>query len=188
MKTWHHILLGVLLGLLISAVVYFSAVPPRGTPITLQAAPTPAPIVVDISGAVQRPGIYSMPRGSRTNEVIVAAGGVTLSADMANVNLAQLIRDGEKIHIPNIGDQSYAPISQNRGSGDTSDIAFPINLNTASLADLEALPGIGASRAQDIINYRETNGAFLIIEDIQKVPGIGPGTFERLRTLITVDN
>jgi competence protein ComEA len=187
MKTWQNILLGIILGLLLSAIIYLVAVPPKGTPISLNTAPTTAPLIIDISGAVNQPGIYALPRSSRISDAIAAAGGTLDSAIVDSLNLAQPIRDGEKIHILEIGENA-PPAPAQSGNLEIPHIIFPINLNTASQSELETLPGIGAARAQDIRNYREVNGDFQAIEDIQKVPGIGPATYERIRMLITVDS
>jgi len=188
MKTWQHVLLGVLLGLILGAVIYLVAVPPQGTPIYLHDAPTPSPLIIDISGAVISPGVYILPRESRVQDAIVAAGGFSSSADQSKINLAHFIRDGEKIYIPQIG-EAIPEIPSNIEEQNTAlSTEYPINLNTAFAEDLEMLPGIGESRAKDIISYREQNGPFLSIEEIQKVPGIGPGIFENIRSLITVSD
>jgi competence protein ComEA len=186
-KTWQHILLGTLLGLLFSAVIYLTAVPPKGKPFLLQAAPTPSPYVIFVSGAVKHPGVYSLPPSSRIADAIEAAGGMLETADTSQINLALQIRDSDKINVPYQGEESAVPPADNSGELLNSIPSLPININSASQIVLETLPGIGATRARDIILYRETNGEFETIEDLQKVTGIGPVTYERLRSLITVD-
>jgi competence protein ComEA len=189
MKTWHSILLGTLLGLLCSAAIYLIAVTPKGTPIVLEPAPTPGPLVIHISGAVHQPGVYALPRGSRVSDAISAAGGALDTADADLINLALQIGDGDRINVPVEGEVSAVPMLLPMGSGSVqeSTASMPININTASQTELESLPGIGETRAQDIIRYRETNGAFQSIEDLQKVAGIGAATFDRLRSLISTD-
>jgi competence protein ComEA len=188
MKTWQHILLGIILGLLFSAVVYLVAVPPKGTPISLEPFSTPGPITIYIHGSVQQPGVYTLPHISRLSEAVEAAGGMLDTADTSSINLAQRLNEGENIRIPSIEDRVVVQAIQSNGADEKPELTFPININTAAQADLETLPGIGVTRAKDIITYRETNGPFLTIDEIQEVPGIGPATFERLRPLISVAN
>jgi competence protein ComEA len=188
MKTWQHILLGVILGWLFCAVVYLIAVPPKGTPVTLIPLSTPGPITVYIHGDVQQPGVYTLPHTSRLSNAVEAAGGMLDTADTSSINLAQSLHDGENICVASIEDKAMIQVNQGTGTDEKSEPGFPININTASQADLEALPGIGVTRAKDIIAYRETNGPFLTIDEIQKVSGIGPATYERLQTLISVSN
>jgi competence protein ComEA len=188
MKTWQHILLGIILGLLFSAVVYLVAVPPKGTPISLEPLSTPGPITVYIHGSVQQPGVYTLPHISRLSDAVKAAGGMLDTADTSSINLAQSLKEGENIRIPSKEDRVVVPAIQGNGTDEKSVSTSPININTATQADLETLPGIGVTRAKDIITHRETNGPFLTIDEIQKVPGIGPATFERLRPLISVAN
>jgi competence protein ComEA len=188
MKPWQHILIGILVGLLCGAVIYWVASPPRGTAIVLLPPPTPGPIMIDIGGAVIRPGVYALPLGSRVNDAITAAGGMDSEAAGDLVNLAHVLRDGEKIHIPYLvaGDAGQVlPVGNQNPSGKNQKL---VNINTADQVELETLPGIGASRALDIINYRETHGAFLTLDDLIKVPGIGPVTLERIRLQITVEH
>jgi competence protein ComEA len=187
MKTWQHILLGTLLGLLCGAVIYLTAVPPKGKPILLQAAPTPSPFVIFVTGAVNHPGVYSLPRSSRIADAIEAAGGMLDTADITPINLALHIRDGDRINVPYEGEESAVPPAAFSGDLQNSNITHPININSASQAILETLPGIGPARARDIILYREMNGNFASIEDLQKVTGIGEATFERLRSFVSVD-
>jgi competence protein ComEA len=187
MKTWQHILLGTLLGLLCGAVIYLTAVPPKGKPILLQAAPTSSPFVIFVTGAVNHPGVYSLPRSSRVADAIEAAGGTLDTADTKLINLALHIRDGDRINVPYEGEKSAVPPAGYSGDLQNTTTSYLININSASQTILETLPGIGATRAREIILYRETNGDFKSIEDLQKVTGIGEATLERIRSLITVD-
>lgn len=189
MKTWQHILLGVLIGIVLTAVFVIVASPPRGTAVTLMPAPTLAPLLVQVDGAVKNPGVYNLPRESRVREAIQAAGGYTGEASSDSINLAARIKDGEKIVIPSTSSPSIPEASS---SNSLESRVAPIssgmvNLNSATSAELETLPGIGQTRAGDIISYRESHGGFKSIEEIQEVNGIGPATFERLKDLITIE-
>ena len=131
---------------------------------------------------MQRSGIYELPPGSIVEDAIEAAGGSTADADLGRINLALELQDHQQVYVPRQGEVNPPP-SVSGGSGQSGGL---IDINTASAAELEALPGIGPSTAQKIIAYREANGPFAAIEDIQNVPGIGPATFEGLKDRITV--
>jgi competence protein ComEA len=192
MKPWQNILLGVFFGLLAGALVLLISSRPRGAAITLPPLPTPAPLVVHISGAVAREGMYALPSNSRLDDVIQAAGGLLPSADVERVNLAARLSDGQKIIIPVAGATAEtgepAATGPERGNAviEVAGQSSLININTATLEELDRLPGIGESKAADIIAYREKNGLFTAIEEIQNVPGIGPKIFETIQTLITI--
>lgn len=137
-------------------------------PPTLTPAPsaTPAPLMVYVTGAVTLPGqIWTLPPGSRVIDALAAAGGLTAAADPDRVNPAALVRDGDQVHVPE------------RGTGMV--LATPglliVNVNRATADELAALPGIGPTLAAEIIAYREANGAFSSLIDLDAVPGIGPG-------------
>lgn len=191
MKTWQHILLGIFIGIALAAAFMLIASPPRGNPVTLLPAPTLAPILIQVDGAVKNPGVYSLPRESRVRDAIESAGGYSEKASANSVNLAARIKDGEKIIVPS---SDSTPIPANAAGASTNldsrAVSLPtglVNLNTATASELETLPGIGQTRAGDIITYREAHGGFKSIEEIQEVSGIGPATFERLKDLITVE-
>ena len=151
---------------------------------------TPGPIRVYISGAVASPDVYTVPPGAILRDLLNAAGGTAADADLNALNLAAVLRDGDHIHVPRIGESpTSAPVSQN-GSGAGASLPLPgglININTASQAELESLPGIGPAIAGRIITYREANGPFASIEAVQDVSGIGPAIFDQIKALITVD-
>lgn len=159
--------------------------PTPAPPPTAVPTPTPVPLMVYVSGAVARPDVYALPQGSRVKQAIEAAGGFLPEADEARVNLALPLYDGQQVHVPRVGEASLPPAASGGGTTGASS-QNPVNINTASLADLEALPGIGPALAQRIIDFRQANGQFERIEDIKHVRGIGDATFESLREYITV--
>ena len=197
MKQALYVLMGVLAGFLLAGVVFFISRLPSGETIALQPAPTLAPIAVDVTGAVTRPGLYKFPEGSRVQDAIDAAGGLLADADIMAINLAARLEDGQRLDIPyNSGADpaaTEAPAFSFSSPDDTSSDATQepsstelIDINTATLEQLDTLPGIGKTTAQKIIDYRATNGPFATIEDILQVSGIGPSTFDNIKDLITV--
>ena len=190
MKTWWLLAVGIIGGLLGSGLIYLTSSQPRGEGITLLPPPTSAPIVVHIVGAVLEPGVYSLPTNSRQQDAIEAAGGFLPEANPQALNLAAPLQDGDRIVVPTIPSDPPTPVTNPSKSTivELPSSSTLININTASQADLENLPGIGPVKAQTIIAYRESNGFFGLIEDIQNVPGIGPKTFENLKSLITVED
>ncbi len=189
MKTWVQIFTTVLIGLLAAGLLFLVNSPPRGEGLVLRPAPTEAPMLVHVSGAVQNPAVYAMDIGSRVKDAIDLAGGFLDNAFIYNLNMAQSLSDGDKISVSFISDPDQPTLDPEsfQDSGQI-EIVFPINLNTATQIELEALPVIGPAKAQDILTYRETHGDFSSIEQIQNVYGIGPSTFEQVKDLITVDN
>lgn len=183
MKPWQLVLLGVFFGLISGAVVLIISSAPRGTPVLLAELPTPAPLTVDVSGAVANPGVYRLVPGSRVEDAVTAAGGFHENADRESVNLAARLQDGQKLHIPEIIVTGSLPERSVSISDSANGI---ININTATLDMLDGLPGIGETKAREIIDYREKNGWFKVIEEIQNVPGIGPGIFENIKELISI--
>jgi len=189
MKPWQIILMGIFMGLIFSAAIFLISSLPRGNAIQLNPVPTQGPIKVYVVGAVKNPGVYSLPRHSRVDDAVKAAGGLDPTADETAINLAAQVSDGVKIIIPSIRNNppdsgTIAPSPETVEQQPS--IENPININTASLEQLDLLPGIGTTRAGDIIKYRNNNGPFTSIEAIQKVPGIGQTTFDEIKDLITV--
>jgi competence protein ComEA len=185
LKAFYPTFIGVLIGLVLGGLLWIVVRTPRGESVSLQPPATQAPMVVDVSGAVPRPGVYDLPDGSRVKDAVQAAGGFLASADKATINLAAPLEDGQKLEIPFISGLEPTPISV--ASTDNGGVPGPlIDINTATLEELDTLPGIGPTLAQAIIDYREQNGPFLSIEDIMFVEGIGPAKFELIKALITV--
>jgi len=143
-------------------------------------------LFIHVLGAVRRPGLFELRDGARVIDVVAAAGGLAPTADPAGVNLARLVSDGEQLYIPRVGEAQPGPPPGVAPPGRAGAVAGgKINLNSASMADLETLPRIGPAMAQRIIDYREANGRFASIEDLRNVTGIGDKTFEGLKELIT---
>ena len=143
-------------------------------------------ITVDVKGAVKSPGIYDLPVGSRVNDAVQKAGGLTEQADSKSLNLAQKVSDEALVYVPTKGE---AAASQQTVSGTASSTSKEkkINLNKASLEELKQVKGLGGKRAQDIIDHREANGKFKSVDELKKVSGIGAKTIEKLKDYVTVD-
>ncbi len=194
MKNALYVLLGVMAGFVLAGVLVFVSRAPAGNAITLQPAPTDAPIAVHVIGAVPRPGLYEFPEGTRIQDAIDAAGGLLAEADSASLNLAALLEDGQQLNIPyKVGSDPalnattlVLPSSTTATPAANPDIDL-IDINIATLEELDSLPGIGPTTAQKILDYRTTNGPFAAIEDIMNVSGIGPSTFEDIKDQITVN-
>lgn len=137
-------------------------------------------LVVDVAGQVRRPGLYKLPAGSRVDDAIAAAGGGTRKAQLDGVNLAAPIADGEQIVVPASGAGGVAADSSPAGSSPSA----PLDLNSATLEQLEALPGIGPVTAQKILDYRQQHGAFHSVSELEGVPGIGPAHIAQLKGLV----
>ena len=162
-------------------------------------------VVVYLCGAVMEEGLFSLESGSRVGDALELAGGYAEDAARGYVNLARILSDGEKIYFPTEkelekelensawqeagtdGDGSAADMTSDKSSNGTAETGDKrVNINTAGISELTTLPGIGESRAKDILDYREKNGGFKKPEDLMKVPGIKEGTFNKLKDLIKV--
>ena len=192
-KALLYIAYGVVCGLLGAGIAYLASRPPRGTPIQLSPPPTPHLWIIQISGAVTRPGVYELPAESRVRDAVQAAGGLLPEADTSRINLAARLSDGQSIVIQTSNSLTTPPAQRGEPLSVTiepSPSQDPpvrvININTAALEELDELPNIGPVIAQRIIDYRALNGPFTVIEEIMKVEGIGEEIFDEIKDLITV--
>ncbi|MBR0426820.1 MAG: helix-hairpin-helix domain-containing protein [Clostridia bacterium] len=172
-------------------------------------------MAVHVTGEVKNPGVVKVKQGSRIEDIIKAAGGLTENADITDVNLAYVVEDGMKIRIPSNDDEEFNKdrngeagngeesrqeentkneyITQDSGKvvivndySNSESLSSVININTANENELEELPGIGPSLASRIVEHRNQNGKFKVIEDIKNVTGIGDSKFEKIKNLIKV--
>lgn len=147
-------------------------------------------IIIHIAGAVQKEGILKMEEGSRVADAIEKAGGLKENASTKNVNLAYMIEDGQKIYIPTIEEDQEDEIavitSGEFGENETKEKSKIVNINTATIDELQEIPGIGESTAQKIITYRKENGKFTKIEDLKNVSGIGEAKFNQMKEYISI--
>jgi competence protein ComEA len=156
---------------------------------------------VQVAGEVAHPGVYRLSPGSRVFEALLLAGGTTEDADRDAVPLAAVLRDGARVVVPKKGEPGEASagaggvdapvLSPSPGEGGSSSEqggtgGALVSLNSASLEELDSLPGVGPKTAQQIISYRESHGGFRSVEELDEVPGIGQATLERLRPLVTL--
>lgn len=156
-----------------------------------ESAAEPEIIKVDVKGAVKSPGIFTAQAGDRVIDLISAAGSFTEKADTDKVNFAQIIEDQMVIYVPEIGEEDKGNL-ENIQVGTSGDAVTKgtsgglVNLNTATQEDLQTLTGIGPSKANAILEYRESIGKFKEVDELKQVTGIGDKTFERLRDSISV--
>ena len=157
------------------------SVPP---PVHVARAAAPAKaaqLFVDVVGAVRRPGLYRVPDGARVADAVRRAGGPTPKAQLELVNLAARVADGEQVVVPRRGVVgAVAPA----GGGGSAAPAGPVHLNSATLEQLDALPGVGPVTAQKIVAYRQQHGGFGSVDELDAVPGIGPARLADLRNLV----
>jgi len=154
--------------------------PAPALPVAALPLPTPSPagIVVDVGGRVRRPGLVTLSPGARVADAIRAAGGVVRASDLALVNLAALVSDGQLLLI---GVAGAAP-----ADGGVGGSSGPLNLNTATVDALDGLPGIGPVLAQRIVDWRSAHGSFHSVKDLDQVSGIGPSIYAEISPLVTV--
>jgi competence protein ComEA len=151
---------------------------------------SPAVVVVDVAGAVTHPGVYELPSGSRTQAAILAAGGPVPDADLAALNLAAPLTDGQQVYVSVVGapprvapPPGPSPPGSAAGAAAT---AGPVDINRATAEQLDALPGIGPATAQAIVEHREANGPFASVDQLEAVRGIGPAKLDAIRDLVTL--
>ncbi|HFI0586731.1 TPA: helix-hairpin-helix domain-containing protein [Streptococcus suis] len=149
----------------------------------------PSQLVVDVKGAVAKPGLYTLEADARVNDAVDAAGGLTSQADPKSINLAQKLSDEAVVYVAS-KDENISVVASTTTSSAMSQEeknTSLVNLNTATEADLQTISGIGAKRAADIIAYREANGRFKSVDDLNNVSGIGDKTMESIRPYVTVE-
>ncbi|HFI0259590.1 TPA: helix-hairpin-helix domain-containing protein [Streptococcus suis] len=154
-----------------------------------EASEEPTQLVVDVKGAVAKPGLYTLEADARVNDAVEAAGGLTSQADPKSINLAQKLSDEAVVYVAS-KDENISVVASTTASSAMSQeekSTSLVNLNTATEADLQTISGIGAKRAADIIAYREANGGFKSVDDLNNVSGIGDKTMESIRPYVTVD-
>ncbi len=153
------------------------------TPVSTTLAATGDVVVVHVDGAVRFPGVHELRVGDRVADAVDAAGGLTALADRRQINLAQLVADGQRIWVPVEGEE-VAVIVGAGGDGGGGGAGGPVSLSTAPPSVLETLPGIGPSLAAAIAEHRDREGPFATIDDLLAVPGIGPAKLDALRGLV----
>jgi competence protein ComEA len=142
-------------------------------------------LIVDVSGRVRKPGVYSLDKGSRAIDALNLAGGALPGVNLGDINLAHLLFDGEQIIVgaPRV---TFSSGSRSAPKAKAPTAASPLSLNSATLAQLDTLPGIGPVMANRIFAYRKSNGPFTLIDDLKKVSGIGDATFAEISKLVRV--
>lgn len=175
-----------------------SATMPSGSPSPWSGLPAGLPSAVPsassgdgrlrvyVIGQVKRPGVVTLPAGSRVEDAVDAAGGATRKADLTAVNLARPVADGEQVYLPRPGEEP--PVAAGPGPSSAASVpgaaAGPLDLNAATLAQLDELPGVGPVLAQRILEYRQQRGRFAAVDELGDVSGIGDATLEKLRPLV----
>jgi competence protein ComEA len=155
---------------------------PAATASTPTGAAPGGEVVIDVVGAVGRPGLYHLPQGARIADAVARAGGATRKADLAAVNLAAPVADGEQVVVPRRGAAGGAVAAP--GAAAPGAAQGPVHLNTATLEQLDGLPGVGPVTAQKILDYRTEHGAFQSVDELDAIAGIGPARLDTLRDLV----
>jgi len=156
---------------------------PAAAPAGRAAAPTRPEVVVHVVGAVRRPGLYRLAQGKRIADAVARAGGPTRRADESAVNLAAPLADGQQVVVPARPPPTSAAAGTGPAGGETAP-GGPVHLNTATLDQLDALPGVGPVTAQKILDYRQAHGAFSSVDELDAIAGIGPARLESLREVV----
>jgi competence protein ComEA len=207
-RPWALVAAVVGVAALVGMAVVFVLQPPAGPPPALTlpradagsaAAPSgPAPsttagmVTVHAAGAVASPGVYALPAAARVADVLLAAGGSLPDADLDRINLATRVDDGDRVYVPRRGEIVPPPEGSglaggtSTAAGPSTTASGPIDLNAATIEQLDTLPGIGPATAQAIVSYRNRHGRFRSVTELLEVPGIGPSKLEAIRTLVRV--
>lgn len=152
--------------------------------ISLPKTPTaPAVIVIDVAGKVLKPGVYKLDQGARAIDALTAAGGAKSGVDLSDINLAHILSDGEQIIV---GAPKVFATTSRSSKTKAKSVSGPININSATSAQLDSLPGVGPVMANRIISYRQKNGLFKSIDELRKVPGMGASKFAEIQSQIKI--
>jgi len=143
-------------------------------------------IIVDLKGAVTKPGIFRLKLGSRVDDAIKLAGGFKSGADRNKVNLAEKVKDEMVIYVPKIGEETAGNMQESSITNDAEEDKETIDVNHATIEELQNIPGIGPSKAKNIVEYIEMNGPFTSIEQLDEVNGIGTKSLEQMRPFILI--
>jgi competence protein ComEA len=177
----------------VGALVGATSAPSASAPSAVADEPSPAAasttvVVVDVAGKVRRPGLYHLPDGARVDDAITAAGGARHGVDLSSLNLAARLIDGQQIAVGRPGAVAAAPAAAGAEGSDPSAAtsSAPVALNTATIEQLETLPGVGPVTAQKILDWRSANGSFTSVDQLRDVSGIGDVRFAELHDLVTV--
>jgi len=186
MKKKYYKLLVLSLALLALAVsgIYNELVVKADSEVEITNSDDDMELVVHISGLVENEGVYNMKLGSRVGELIEASGGLKINADVINVNLAEQLKDGQKVYIPSIEKTTTKSVEDNSNSEDTSGKIISLTLeefNVFSQIELEKLPGVGPVLAKNIYNYRNKNGSFMNVDELTNVSGIGEKKLDAIK-------
>ncbi len=160
---------------------------PTAAPVpTASPEPTPSAAVVHVAGAVVTPGLVTVEGVARVADVVAAAGGPAADADLDRVNLAALVADGDRIWVPRLGETDAPEVVSGPSPSTDETPAGPVDVNSASLDELDSLPGVGPATAAAIVAERERIGGFTAVDELIEVPGIGPAKLEQLRDLVRI--
>jgi competence protein ComEA len=170
---WRHAAAGAPAPLRVAPIV-----PARPSP-----AVAPRRLVVDVVGAVRRPGLVRLPEGSRVADAIAGAGGLRLRAERAAVNFAAPVSDGQQVLVPARG-AAVAAAGANAGAAAAAASSGPVSLSSATAEQLDALPGVGPVTAEKIVAYRQQHGSFRSVDELDAISGIGPSRIADLRALV----
>lgn len=179
------LLTGILIGLLVTGLLLLLLSQPRKYGVELQPPPTPEPLMIHVAGAVINPGVYELPTHGIIADAIEAAGGASEGANLDRVNLAASLKDNQQVFVPSTSEPTN-PAETTQSSSVTSS-SEKINVNTATISELDQLPGIGPALAEEIIKHREAFGIFHEAADLLDVSGIGPAKLEKISKLISFD-